>query len=173
MVSAMAFAVVLWHSALFPTQSKDGFSVCHQGLVRSSRFSVMPLRIRDGQSAHPGTITNTPARVRHALLPPLADGSSAPCGAELFVRREDAPHHIRQSRSCRGREQSVTHSGVRLKTAQGNYPDSQSSTAWRFTVQKSAVRHTERARDTRKPAVFNLNAENFIENQWIVIHRAM
>jgi hypothetical protein len=47
----------------------------------------------------------------------VGDGCSAPCGAELFflrdVTREDAPHRIRQSWSCRGREQSFAHSGVR------------------------------------------------------------
>ena len=30
-----------------------------------------------------------------------------------WTMREDAPHPIRQSRSCRGREQSFAHSGVR------------------------------------------------------------
>jgi hypothetical protein len=53
--------------------------------------------------------------VRHALLPPAADGSFAPCGAELFLFScaEEAPHPIRQSRSHHRREQSFAHSGVR------------------------------------------------------------
>ena len=50
----------------------------------------------------------------------FVDAGSAPCGCgalpislPLFLTQEEAPRHIRQSRSCHRREQSFAHSGVR------------------------------------------------------------
>jgi hypothetical protein len=41
--------------------------------------------INPNASKDPIHCAKRPPGVRHALLPPLVDGSSAPCGAELFL----------------------------------------------------------------------------------------
>jgi hypothetical protein len=57
--------------------------------------------IRQSRSCHRREQSFAHSGVRHALLPPAVDGSSAPCGAELFFcampmatsRRRAADHH--------------------------------------------------------------------------------
>jgi hypothetical protein len=81
-------------------------ALLHAGRSSSSfpHFSFLafaaPRPIRQSRSYHRREQSVAHSGVRHALLPPAVDGSSAPCGAELFLfpafqsprLRRSAPH---------------------------------------------------------------------------------
>ena len=63
-----------------------------------------PRRIRQSRSCHRREQSFAHSGVRHALLPPEGDGSSAPCGAELFFLFSYAGRAASQNHSRRWRQ---------------------------------------------------------------------
>ena len=67
--------------------SRGRWKLCSMRRGASSSSHLLeeaPHRIRQSRSYHRREQSFTHSGVRHALLPPVADGSSAPCGAELL-----------------------------------------------------------------------------------------
>ena len=64
--------------------AKRGGRLFFSSLTAQPRLRA-PRRIRQSRSYHRREQSFAHSGVRHALLPPEGDGSSAPCGAELFL----------------------------------------------------------------------------------------